>query len=51
MILKQIGTIHTPYKIPKGIPIQGTFDKNITGIAELYPEYKNGLKTLKVFRM
>ncbi|MFH1379748.1 MAG: tRNA (N6-threonylcarbamoyladenosine(37)-N6)-methyltransferase TrmO [bacterium] len=49
MTLKQIGTIHTPYTIPRGIPIQGTFDKNITGTAELYPEYKNGLKDLEGF--
>ena len=27
--IKPIGIIHTPYKEPKGIPIQGTFLKGI----------------------
>ncbi|MDD5154994.1 MAG: tRNA (N6-threonylcarbamoyladenosine(37)-N6)-methyltransferase TrmO [Candidatus Omnitrophica bacterium] len=47
--LKPIGIIHTPYKEPKGIPIQGKFEKSITGQAELFPEYVKGLKDLNDF--
>ncbi len=47
--LKPIGIIHTPYKEPKGIPIQGKFEKGITGKVELFPEYKQGLKDIEGF--
>jgi tRNA-Thr(GGU) m(6)t(6)A37 methyltransferase TsaA len=47
--LKPIGIIHTPYKEPKGIPIQGKFEKSVTGIIEIFPEYKEGLKDLEGF--
>jgi len=38
--LKSIGIIHTAYKEPKGIPIQGQFEKGITGKIELFSEYE-----------
>ena len=47
--LKPIGIIHSPYKEPKGIPIQGKFEKGITGQAELFPEYQQGLKDIEDF--
>jgi len=47
--LKPIGIIRTPYKDPKGMPIQGTFDKSITGKIELFPEYVQGLKDVEGF--
>jgi tRNA-Thr(GGU) m(6)t(6)A37 methyltransferase TsaA len=47
--LKPIGIIHTPYKEPKGIPIQGKFEKGITGQAELFPKYQQGLKDIGGF--
>ena len=47
--LKPIGIIHTPYKEPKGIPIQGKFEKGVTGKVELFPEYKQGLKDIEGF--
>ena len=47
--LKPIGIIHTPYKEPKGIPIQGKFEKGVTGQAELFPEYRQGLKDIEGF--
>ena len=47
--LKPIGIIHTPYKDPKGIPIQGKFEKDVIGRAELFPEYQDGLKDIKGF--
>jgi|GEM_PF-2795045 len=47
--LKPIGVIHTPYKEPKGIPIQGKFEKGVTGTIRLFPEYRAGLKDIKGF--
>ena len=47
--IKPIGIIHTPYKEPKGIPIQGKFDKEVFGNAELFPEYQDGLKDILGF--
>jgi len=47
--LKPIGIIHTPYKEPKGIPIQGKFEKGVTGQAELFAEYQDGLKDIEGF--
>ena len=47
--LKPIGIIHTPYKEPKGIPIQGKFEKEVTGQVEIFPEYKQGLKDIEGF--
>lgn len=49
IILEAIGMIHTPYKEPKGMPIQGRFEKDITGQAEIFPEYKQGLKDIEGF--
>ena len=47
--LKSIGIIHTPYKEPKGIPIQGKFEKGVTGRIELFKEYQDGLKDIEGF--
>ena len=34
--LKSIGIIRTPYKEPKGIPIQGKFEKDVSGQLEIF---------------
>jgi len=47
--IKPIGIIHTTYSEPKGMPIQGTFDKNITATIKIFPEYKKGLKDIEGF--
>ncbi len=47
--LKPIGIIHTPYKEPKGIPIQGRFERGVTGQIEIFPEYQEGLKDIEGF--
>ncbi|OGX17883.1 MAG: tRNA (N6-threonylcarbamoyladenosine(37)-N6)-methyltransferase TrmO [Omnitrophica WOR_2 bacterium RBG_13_44_8b] len=47
--LKPIGTIYTPYKEPKGIPIQGKFKKDVKGTIRLFPEYQAGLKDVEGF--
>lgn len=47
--IKPIGIIRTPYKEPKGIPIQGKFKKGVKGKICLFPEYKAGLKDIEGF--
>lgn len=47
--IKPIGVINTPYKEPKGMPIQGKFKRGVTGTARVFPEYKEGLKDIKGF--
>jgi tRNA-Thr(GGU) m(6)t(6)A37 methyltransferase TsaA len=44
-----IGTIHSPYKQVKDIPIQGKFKPDITAYIELKDEYAAGLKDLDGF--
>jgi len=47
--IKPIGIINTPYKEPKGIPIQGKFEKGVTGTVRLFPKYHAGLKDIEGF--
>lgn len=47
--LKPIGIIHTPYKDPKGMPIQGKFRKGVRGMIRLFPKYQSGLKDIEGF--
>ena len=49
IILKPIGIINTPYKEPKGMPIQGKFKRGVTGTARIFLEYKAGLKDIEGF--
>jgi len=46
---KPIGVIHSPFKEPKGTPIQPAGAENIAGTVELLPEYAEGLKDLEGF--
>jgi len=46
---KPIGVVHSPFKEPKGTPIQPAGAKNIDGTIELFPEYAEGLKDLEGF--
>ena len=46
---KPIGVIHSPFKEPKGTPIQPAGAKNIDGTVVLFPEYAEGLKDLDGF--
>jgi tRNA (adenine37-N6)-methyltransferase len=49
LIVKPIGTIHSPFKEAKGTPIQPAFAKEAQGVVELLPEYADGLKDLEGF--
>ena len=46
---KPIGFIHTPFKEPKGVPIQPVAGKDIEGKVEILPDYVEGLKDLEGF--
>ena len=46
---KQIGTIHSPFKEPKGVPIQPSAATGIDGTVEVFPKYVEGLKDLDGF--
>ena len=49
IIMHPIGVIHSPYKEPKDIPIQGRFQDTTEAWAELLEEYTGGLKDLDGF--
>ena len=44
-----IGVIHSPFKEPKGTPIQPAGAKGIRGTVEVFPEYAKGLKDVDGF--
>jgi tRNA-Thr(GGU) m(6)t(6)A37 methyltransferase TsaA len=44
-----IGVIRSPFKEPKGTPIQPAAAKGIDGTVELFPEYVEGLKDVEGF--
>ncbi|RLG70733.1 MAG: tRNA (N6-threonylcarbamoyladenosine(37)-N6)-methyltransferase TrmO [Methanobacteriota archaeon] len=46
---KPIGVIHSPFKEPRGTPIQPTAGKGVRGVIEVFPEYVEGLKDLEGF--
>lgn len=46
---KSIGTLKTPYRSKSGVPIQGIFDAESEGEAEVFEEYEPGLKDIEGF--
>jgi tRNA-Thr(GGU) m(6)t(6)A37 methyltransferase TsaA len=46
---KPIGIIHSPFKEPKGTPIQSAIAKGIKGTVEIFPEYVKGLQDIEGF--
>jgi len=46
---KPIGVIYSPFKEPKGTPIQSTAAKGIDGTVEIFQEYAEGLDDLEGF--
>ena len=49
IVLKPIGTVHSPFKEPPGTPIQPGAAAGIQGMVEVFPEYQEGLKDLEGF--
>ena len=46
---RPIGIIHSPYKSPKGSPIQPSAAEGIEGHIEVFPEFAEGLEDLAGF--
>jgi tRNA-Thr(GGU) m(6)t(6)A37 methyltransferase TsaA len=46
---KPIGIVHSPFKEPKGTPIQPAGANGIDGTVEVFPEYAEGLKDVEGF--
>ena len=46
---RPIGVIHSPYKSPKGSPIQPSAAEGIEGHIEVFPEFAEGLEDLAGF--
>ena len=46
---KPIGIIHSPFKVPAGIPIQSAVSRSTEGTVEIFPEYVEGLTDLEGF--
>jgi tRNA-Thr(GGU) m(6)t(6)A37 methyltransferase TsaA len=44
-----IGVVHSPFKEPKGTPIQPPGAEGVAGTVEVFPEYVEGLKDLGGF--
>ena len=49
IIYTPIGVVHSPYKEPRGTPIQPTASSEGEGIVEIFPEYVEGLRHLDGF--
>ena len=49
ILIKPIGVIHTPFKEPRGTPIQPVKSAGAKGTIEIYPVYQPGLKDLDGF--
>ncbi|MCD6493614.1 MAG: tRNA (N6-threonylcarbamoyladenosine(37)-N6)-methyltransferase TrmO [Archaeoglobaceae archaeon] len=49
IVYHPIGIIHSPFKDPKGMPIQPTAAKGVKGEVEIFDEYIEGLKDLDGF--
>jgi tRNA-Thr(GGU) m(6)t(6)A37 methyltransferase TsaA len=47
--LRPIGILHTPFRIPKGMPIQPRGARGALGKVEVFPEYAEGLKDIEGF--
>jgi len=46
---RPIGVVHSPFKEPKGTPIQPSAAEGISGTVEIFPEYAEGLRDIEGF--
>ena len=49
ILYKPIGVVHSPFKYPKGTPIQSSAAKSINGTIEIHKEYQDGLTDIEGF--
>jgi tRNA-Thr(GGU) m(6)t(6)A37 methyltransferase TsaA len=48
-VFRPIGVLNTPYQAKSGVPIQGVFDPQSEGTAEVFEDYEEGLRDLEGF--
>jgi len=46
---RPIGVVHSPFKEPRGTPIQPAAARDVEGTVEVFPEYADGLKDIEGF--
>ena len=46
---RPIGIIHSPFREPRGTPIQSAGARDVRGTIEVFPEYARGLKDVEGF--
>ena len=49
LVLKVIGTIHSPFREAAGTPIQSALAQGVEGSVEVFPEFVPGLRDLEGF--
>lgn len=49
LILKIIGTVHSPFRVVAGTPIQSAMAQGVEGSVEVFPEFVPGLQDLEGF--
>jgi tRNA-Thr(GGU) m(6)t(6)A37 methyltransferase TsaA len=49
LILKVIGTVHSPFRVAAGTPIQSAMAQGVEGSVEVFPEFVPGLQDLEGF--
>ena len=49
IILRPIGIIHSPFREPRGTPIQSADARDVRGTIEVFHEYTRGLKDVEGF--
>ena len=49
IILRPIGIIRSPHRGSGGVPVQPVYARGCTGVAELRPEFEEGLRDLEGF--
>ncbi len=46
---RPIGVVHSPFRSPRGTPIQPEADRDVEGTVEVFPEFAPGLKDVAGF--
>ena len=49
VVYKPIGVVHSPFKLPRDVPIQSAAARGVTGYVEVAKEYVEGLRDVEGF--
>jgi tRNA-Thr(GGU) m(6)t(6)A37 methyltransferase TsaA len=47
IVYKPVGVVHSPFKEPRGTPIQSTAARDVEGVIEVFPQYAEGLRDIE----